>query len=104
MNCAYISQDKEVRSKGKIVPVKAIKAIRGRRGKTPFILNLVVRQIEWSASRPGRFSAGKRSECTHLRRCRVGHRSDLDPLKKIKISRNRVFSIHSMKVYEGVEV
>jgi hypothetical protein len=45
-------------SEGKVVLVKAMKALRGRRGIVPLILNPALRGSEWSASRPDRFNPG----------------------------------------------
>jgi hypothetical protein len=39
---------------------------------------------EWSASRPGRFTPGERAPVTHCERFRVGPRTSLDDVEKIK--------------------
>jgi len=53
---------KNIKVKGKFVPVYAMNAYRGRsRGTAPFILNFGINGRDWSITRSGRFIPVKRT-------------------------------------------
>jgi len=47
--------------KGEVVPAHAKKEYSGSRGTAPLIFNPALDGDEWSTSRPGRFTPGKRT-------------------------------------------
>jgi hypothetical protein len=50
-----------VKDNGKVVPVHAMQAYRGRRGIAPLILNLSVDGVEWLSSHLGYFTPRERT-------------------------------------------
>jgi hypothetical protein len=54
-----VTSGKKTPFKVKAVPVQAMKAQRGRRGKAPLILNIGTDVGEWSVGRSGCFTSGE---------------------------------------------
>jgi hypothetical protein len=79
-------KSKARQSKGKAVPVDAMKAYKESRVIAPVILNLGTRWRWLLAARCDRFTPAERAHGTHWIRSRVGSRVDLDALEKRNVS------------------